>query len=298
MKDFQSYRNDEVSLNERLITFGKKRPKYNQVIILAGGAGSGKGFVTETLIGIEAKVFDVDKLKEQVLHSKGIKDKIKKKFNIDVSTLDLKQSKDVSTLHELVSNLKLDKKVKSTFLQAHTNVDRKPNIIFDVTMKDIKKLDSISRSVQEMGYKIENIHIIWVVNELETALQQNAERPRFVDPDIVRNTHELVSQTVSSLLKNNSLMKYMNGDMWMVFNKKFSDAVLKFGDNGGSYTDSPQIQKKLAKTKGEKYKYNPKTEVFYFKVKEQGKAPMNLSQIADKYIEKIKAYVPNPEVWN
>lgn len=50
-------------LNEALITFNKKAyPKFGQVVIMAGGAGSGKGFVKDKLVGVEGMVFDVDEL--------------------------------------------------------------------------------------------------------------------------------------------------------------------------------------------------------------------------------------------
>lgn len=44
-------------LQEALITFrGKAYPKFGTVVIMAGGAGSGKGFVLEKLVGVEGKV--------------------------------------------------------------------------------------------------------------------------------------------------------------------------------------------------------------------------------------------------
>jgi hypothetical protein len=54
---FKSY------INEALITLANKRPKYNNIVILAGGAGSGKGFINTNLLGIEGKTFDVDEIK-------------------------------------------------------------------------------------------------------------------------------------------------------------------------------------------------------------------------------------------
>jgi hypothetical protein len=55
-------------LNETLVTFGGKAyPKYGNVVLLGGGAGSGKGFVLSKLLGIEGKVFDVDALKTFIL---------------------------------------------------------------------------------------------------------------------------------------------------------------------------------------------------------------------------------------
>lgn len=59
MKSFK-----EFMLDEKLMIFGKKAyPQFNNVLILAGGAASGKGFVTQKLIGMEGVVLDVDRVK-------------------------------------------------------------------------------------------------------------------------------------------------------------------------------------------------------------------------------------------
>lgn len=42
---FREYLNNLGMICEKVITLGDKRPKYNNVIIMAGGAGSGKSFV-------------------------------------------------------------------------------------------------------------------------------------------------------------------------------------------------------------------------------------------------------------
>ena len=89
----------------------------------------------------------------------------------------------------------------------------------------------------------------------------------------------------------------MDGDFWFVFNKAFTDGVLKRSGLGGQYYATPNIERRLAKQRGEKY--NPKDlDVFYFKFKEKGKRQLDQHQLADKFLNKIKAYVPNPEVWD
>ena len=52
-------------ISEALITFGKSAyPKFGNIVILAGGAGSGKGFQKNNLLGIEGTNVDVDAIKE------------------------------------------------------------------------------------------------------------------------------------------------------------------------------------------------------------------------------------------
>jgi len=262
-------------INEKLITLGNKIPKYNQVVILAGGAGSGKGFIKDNLLGIEGKSIDVDRLKELSLKSNALKDLIKEKTGKDISKLNLKNPDDVTILHEIISSLNLDKKFRKLLYKGISG-ENKPNLIFDVTMKEISKLNNISQEVQELGYRKEDIHIVWVVNDYQTALQQNAERSRTIKKDILINTHELVSYTMSRILKGKiNIQKYMNGDFWLVFNKKYVDSILDISDKGGKYIK----------------------DVFYVKIKEQGKPLKALNEIEKEVIDKIKEYVPNPEIW-
>ena len=84
------------NMDEKLITFGGKAyPKFGQIVILAGGAGSGKGFVKKKLMGIDGLTFDVDRLKELVMLSSKYNSKIKEEYGIDASKLNLKKSEDV-----------------------------------------------------------------------------------------------------------------------------------------------------------------------------------------------------------
>jgi len=58
MKSFKFFTEEALyeeaeMLMEKLITFGGKAyPKFGHVLIMAGGAGSGKGFIQQNLIGL------------------------------------------------------------------------------------------------------------------------------------------------------------------------------------------------------------------------------------------------------
>lgn len=269
----------EFFLNEKLITFGNKRPKFGQVVIMAGGAGSGKGFIKDELLGIEGKTLDVDAMKSLVLKSTLYRKKVKEEFGIELDQLDLKNPDNVSTLHNIVSDLKIAKKYNQNLFSSimMQPEDRKPNIIFDVTLKDVKKLVDISSDVTKLGYKKEDIHIVWVINSVDTALKQNMERERKVNPDILMDTHRGVSQTIRQLLADNEMVKrYLNGDIWFVFNNRFmKDVVKTSSDKGGSYI----------------------TDAIYLKVKEKGKNITSFEKIDKEIINKIKSYIPKTANW-
>ncbi|UQJ94981.1 hypothetical protein IANJMKHF_00075 [Klebsiella phage CPRSA] len=98
--------------------------------------------------------------------------------------------------------------------------DRKPNLIFDVTLKGMSKLASIARDVETLGYKKENVHIVWVMNDVHIAMQQNQKRDRVVPKEILMDTHEGAALTMAKILNmGDSLKQYMDGDIWISFNK-------------------------------------------------------------------------------
>ena len=283
MKSFKEF----TELDEALITFGGKAyPKFGQVVIQAGGAGSGKGFIQSKLLGIEGKVINVDDVKKWVGKSVQLVSLIKAKTGIDISyaALPLSDPKNTSILHDIISNVMgiTDKVEASLFKSIATSApDRKPNLIFDVTLKDLDKLDRITRNVMPLGYEKDNIHIVWIVTPIEKARQQNiargASKPegRMVSDEILLSTHKGAAITLHDLIYSVdvSLAKYMNGDMWIAFNNANVDSTVKKSSAGGSFI-----------AKGAQY----------VKVKKQG-SPI---QIPEKELaQKIASYVPKVTGW-
>jgi predicted kinase len=274
MLSFKNY-----CLDEALITFGGKAfPKFGNVVILAGGAGSGKGFIKDKLIGLEGFNFDVDELKSLAMRAPKLVQRIKDEFGVNPAELNLKNPNDVATLHGIVGDaLKLDDKKKqnlfSSILTAHP--DRKPNIIFDVTLKDLRKLQNVTRQVKDLGYDNEKIHIVWVINDIEIAKQQNAKRSRQVPVEILVNTHRGASMTMNDIVNmGNDLKQYMDGDIIFAFNKVKVDSEVVKSDSGGQYL------------KTAKYVY----------VKRAGQS-VNKDKLTTDIVNKISSYVPPSVSW-
>lgn len=281
MKSYKEYLSEEELILEKLITFGGRAyPKFGNVVIMAGGAGSGKGFVKDNLIGIEGVVFDVDELKRLSISSVGIRKKVKEELGIDLQTLNLKNSEHVGTLHDVIGDyLNLPNKrtevVYRSILTAHP--ERKPNLVFDVTLKNMKKLADISRQLQRVGYDRSNIHIVWVVNDIKIAQKQNKERERVVDAEILVDTHRGVSQTMRQLVDDESaLSKYMNGDLVFAFNKIKVDSELAVSGKGGKYIKDAN----------------------YVYIKRRGQAPLGYDSISNEMRKKISSYVPKNVSWD
>jgi hypothetical protein len=284
MKSFKKYNN----LDEALITVGKKPyPKFDNVVILAGGAGSGKGFVKSNLIAIDAKVFDVDELKTMMLKlpklRQAFKDVLEKMYksgksnyvpDVDdpkVRATILRKPKYVSALHLAAKNINLPGRVENKFFADMINKEHKPNIIFDITLDNIKKLHNISHKLTTHGYKKENIHIIWIVNDIKVAIKQNADRPRVVPEDILISTHKGAAHTMAEIVHmGNRVKQYIDGDIIIVPNKRNVDSRFipsKHG-SGGYFIFAD-----------------------YYKIKEAGN-PINIKKLTNTLEKEIKKYVP------
>ena len=264
-------------LLEKLITFGGQAyPKFGNIVIMAGGAGSGKGFILNKLVGIEGKTFDVDELKGAAAKAPAIQARIKRELGLDIEKIgsDLKKPENVAKMHQIVGDyLDLDNRVKKSLYRGIllADPDRKPNLVFDVTLKDLRKLETISRQAQNLGYAKENIHIVWVVNDIEVAKTQNLRRSRTVPTEILVNTHRGASQTMLDIVSmGKTLKKYMDGDIVFAFNKVGVDSTISKSGKGGMYVKDAN----------------------YFYVKRKNKDVTPADKLDKTLRMKIKSYVP------
>lgn len=269
------------NINEVAVQFGgKKQTQFGQVVILAGGAGSGKGFVKENLLDIEGLTFDVDKLKELAINSDLVSSIVKDKTGTDIRGLDLRKPENVSKLHEILSSPRVNIIKKSEVTRfnsvALAHPARKPNLIMDVTLKNLGKLESISRNVLDLGYKKEDIHIVWVVNDIEIAIKQNKERDRVVPEEILMDTHKGAAGTMKDLLDmGTNLTKYMNGTFFLVFNKAKIDSEYIKSKSGGAFIKTQD----------------------YVQVKKRNGKQLSSKELTKRVVDKIISYVPLVNVW-
>ncbi len=269
--NFKNYLNEET-LNEVLITFGN-RPNFGQVVLLAGGAGSGKGFLSGKLLGIEGKVLDVDEIKGKIIApaTPKLNKRIQDIYGIDVTKLDLRNPDNVALLHKINDELGISQKVQDQFFNNVTQDPRKlPNIIFDTTAKSEKKIKQLVGVATAAGYDEKNIHIVWIMNDAAVASKQNKARPRVVPEEILMQTHTGVANNMHQLMKNSRFQEFVDGYVYIVFGKQYIDTTMVFSNTGGSYMD----------------------EALILELKRPGKKQIPYSEIATRFLKKIKRYVP------
>jgi len=154
----------EDILNEKLITYGNRK-SYGQIVFIAGGAGSGKGFAIKNFLDSASfKIRDVDEMKKQlqVLNRLGKTDinTIIKKYgksikpkDIDLinkiqddgfklQNLNLKNPDHVYALHILVKAIGIKDASLEKLLLGKNNPETLPNILFDITAKDVTEVVS------------------------------------------------------------------------------------------------------------------------------------------------------------
>lgn len=201
----------EELLQEKQILFNDGEP-YNQAVFLAGGAGSGKGFASKKFMqGEKFRRFDVDRWKEGFLKLQQRLDRYP-----ELADLDLQNPDDVTKLHKFVK----DKGIHNRFVRnvvLNSSPERLPNVLFDVTLKEVDKLHKFLPILQEAGYKPRNIHLVWVLTDYEIAVQRNRDRPRIVPEDILIQTHEGAANTVTGLV-DRGLPQGMDGAVHVILN--------------------------------------------------------------------------------
>lgn len=247
----------------RIINFGGANPNYNQCVILAGGAASGKGTI-QGKIDLNAKVLDVDELKQmyrELAKNKKIDDK-------EAEDWDFADSKHTAQAHSKVKDKKwkLKQRLYLKFGNSHKKAkDHLPNLIFDMVCGDIEDVKETTEYAKEMGY---TVTLVWVVTNKDTAIVNNATRGidkrdkrRKVPDSILEKGHKNAYKTMVDLFSN----KYPE------ISKMIDFAWIGWGTGIGhkmekKYIDSP-VDKIKKNNKGE-WQFN-KSEVDEFLSKEQ-----------------------------
>jgi hypothetical protein len=238
----ETFMTEEVEqLDEKLIVYSNRAP-YGQVVFIAGGAGSGKGFAIKNFIDSASfKVRDVDEMKKQLqqLNSIGklsiqqIVDRFGRnikpvdleiiqriqKDGFDLKSMNLKNPDHVYGLHILVKVMGIKDKSLENMLGAASNPEVLPNIMFDITAKEIADITDVIPQLISAGYKPQNIHLVWVLTNYDIAIEQNKGRDRVVPADILLKTHIGAGNTIWGLVTK-ALPKGMNGRVDVVLNNQ------------------------------------------------------------------------------
>ena len=264
MMEFQSLKQN---LEEKLI-MPNNGARYGQVVFMAGGAGSGKGYAIGNLMnGLDYKVIDPDAFKEAVvklgkLHaSLGISSKF-----TQFKDINFRNPKDVEKIHLALKDWPLEQRQIAFLLAPHikalmmqklgikkgaagreweTYGGEKaflPNIIFDRTLKNASEIKDISDLLIQSGYKTNNIHIIWILTNWRIAMINNDNRPRRVPDHILLLTHEGVGKTMGEIAAG-AYPANVNGDVYMILGG--GEGQVFYSDKNGKPLDGKTLTQNM-----------------------------------------------------
>ena len=201
----------EQYLEEKLILYNQGK-RYGQIVFLAGGAGSGKGFAIRNFMEKEKfKVRDVDAWKEAFMKLSDTTDKYP-----EIKGLSLKNPRDVMKIHKFVKDKGIKEKSLDLLLR-DVNVRNAPNVIFDITMKDASGINTIIPKLLEVGYDPKNIHLTWVLTNYAIAIKNNQNRPRVVADDIMFLSHEGAALSMYEVIKG-KIPRGLDGGVRVILN--------------------------------------------------------------------------------
>jgi len=287
------------SLQEKLINYNNGA-KYGQIVFLAGGAGSGKGFaISNFMNSSDYKIRDVDELKlafqrlddlnifttEELLLKykdklsdadlKFIEDNVLAK-GYSLRDLNLRTPEHVYALHVLVAATGVKDKTLDLLLGSS---DRRnlPNIIFDTTFKDMKEIEDTVPKLLEFGYQSKDIHITWVLTNYEIAIKNNAGRARVVPADIMLKTHMGAAKTITALARGD-LPSTINGGFYVVLNNP----------ENTMFAVDPKTGKHYKTVKGNRVV----TDFMYLTLKKPGKSMVNDANVNKQLYSWISSNVP------
>lgn len=281
-KDWLDYQ--EKALNEKALIFGsrsKTYPRYNNVLIMAGGSASGKSWILENIISFKGKNFDVDDIKQKLIdlpEESYLRKKFESEYNIQLNADTLRDPVECSYLHQFVKDNHMDDSFKKAFFYASISRKHKDNIIFDITLKSEDQLKEVVNACDYGNYETDKRHIVWVLTDIELAKINNQKRDRVVPEDILIKSHTGTSITMKHILERGEYWrKYIDGDVWIIFNNASID------------TKSRIVGNKHQTVLIDKYTS--------FQLKQSGKDFKRIKDINQEIIDKINSYVPDGAEW-
>jgi len=194
---------EELLKEEKVVNFNSPT---NNFVVIAGGPGAGKSFITRNLINLDnVKEFNVDQVRVMTAKKLWGDD-----WEENISTADGYQ-KILNMTYTTSDPRNLTVKFLKQFLEQER--DQPVNVVYDAgggqeqVMKDVHKL------AKNNGF---NTTLVYVRTPLELAQIRNQERPRSLPPEMVAQYHQKVKDNMRNMIP-------VFDNVWTVDNKELID---------------------------------------------------------------------------
>jgi predicted kinase len=202
---------EELLVEEKVVNFDSSN---NNFVVIAGGPGAGKSFITQNLINLDnVKNFNVDQVR--VMTAKKLWGN---EWQENISTPEGYQKILDMTFTTSDPRNKTVKFLKN-FLEYERN--QPVNVVYDAgggqeqVMKDVHKL------AKDSGFETT---LVYVRTPLELAQMRNDERPRSLPDDMVAQYHQKVKDNMRNMIP-------IFDNVWTVDNKELIDLSDRPSDN-------------------------------------------------------------------
>tara|TARA_R110001583_G_scaffold78667_1_gene213027 strand:- start:38465 stop:39118 length:654 start_codon:yes stop_codon:yes gene_type:complete len=201
----------ELLNEEKVVNFNNP---VNNFVVIAGGPGAGKSFITNNLINLDnVKHFNVDQVR--IMTAKKIWGS---EWEEKISTPEgYQQILDMTYTTSDERNLTV--RFLKQFLQQERNEG--VNIVYDAGGGQEQVMKDVWQLAKDNGF---NTTLVYVRTPLELAQIRNSERPRSLPNDMVAQYHEKVKDNMRNLIP-------IFDNVWTVDNKEIIDLGNRPSDN-------------------------------------------------------------------
>ena len=201
----------DIISEEKVVGFNNPN---NNFVVIAGGPGAGKSFITKNLVNLEnVKEFNVDQVR--VMTAKKLwgdewEEKISTEEGYDEI---LRRTFTTSDPRNLTV------KFLKQFLQSER--DQPVNVVYDAGGGQEQVMKDIHQLAKENGFTTTLVH---VRTPLDVAQERNIDRPRSLPPEMVAQYHQQVKDNMRNMIP-------IFDNVWTVDNKEIIDLSNRPTDN-------------------------------------------------------------------
>ena len=203
--------NKEVLNEEKMVNFDQS---LNNFVVIAGGPGAGKSFITKNLINLNnIKEFNVDQVRVMTA----------KKLWGDEWQQMISTPEGYQKILDMTYTTSDPRNLTVKYLKNFLGVDREQavNVVYDAgggqeqVMKDVHKIAKDSGMIT---------NLVYVRTPLELAQTRNDERPRSLPDDMVAQYHQQVKDNMRNLIP-------LFDNVWIVDNKELINLAARPSEN-------------------------------------------------------------------
>ena len=207
----------KAPLYERLLreekVVGFDSPKNNFVVI-AGGPGAGKSFITKNLVNLDdVKEFNVDQVRVMTA----------KKLWGDEWEENISTEEGYQKILDMTYTTSDPRNLTVKFLKNFLTQEREQpvNVIYDAGGGQEQVMKDVHKIAKDSGF---NTTLVYVRTPLDVAQQRNLERPRSLPSDMVAQYHQKVKDNMRNMIP-------IFDNVWTVDNKELIDLSNRPSDN-------------------------------------------------------------------